>query len=1481
MSNLLDTLRSLRHPRGAGRPACVRVFRGTGAPKRGQGASAISYHASVCRPAFIVVFLIAACAWVAVHTAPAFAEHPFGSSFGEACAAAPCGPNQFSDPSGIAISNETGDVYVADKGNNRVEYFTSTGTFIAMFGKDVNKTKTLGGVATEAEKNVCEAAEVSVECQAGTPGIGPGQLKSPEGIAVDNSGSVSDPSNGDVYVANRGADEVQTVTEPASGNYQLSFENESTGEIPAGSSDGEVQAALEGLTKIGGGSVRVEVEGATKTVVFQGSLADTKAPQLAITPSGDTAIVTEGSHPFIDKFSSAGKYAGQLAAAQGGAPFAELKGVAVDPQGQLWVYQENKQIDAFSDAQPNVFLSGRGSQASSSADPGFAVNSEDDLYVAHGEEEEGEVEITKLNSKGEELQGGLGGFSGKTGVAVESSSNDVYIDSGESGTPAIQEFSPEGKEIESFGVEQLVDRGGRALAVSYASVSKADVYVVDSAESKVDIFPYHAPPVIVESESTAFLESASVELEAQIDPNGFKAPYHFEYGSAAGAYQVSLPVPDAHTTASPAGVGVSVLVKGLQPGTTYHYRVVAVNQEGEAVDGPDQTFTTTTPQGNGSEPNCPNEQLRTEQPFALALPDCRAYEIVSPEETGGQDATDSFFPASVRASICGKECEEREDPALTYAAKGSFGNPTGASNTDQFVSRRNATKERWETQAIDPLQNPEATENVSSFEATVFTPELETGIAATKAALPSTGAPGGEAAKLYMSDFATGSYQYLGSGLVPLGASTDLSHVVFGEHVSASGGGGYVSEWVDGRTLPVSVTNEGTTIEATVGTQFSGSLASTHEVWHAVSANGSRVYFSSPPASGGAAALYVRENAEQEQSPLTAHGEASGTGTLTAGSPEVTSLVTATAGAEGRAGGTVVHVGNAFSEFAVGEQVIGAYIQADTTITAIDPEDDGQLTLSKSITGNAEPPNDPSEGFQLSAIGPAPFAVGQRITGAGIPSGTTIIKAEEGKLTLSKPAAFSGSEVALEAAGECTEPADACTIEVSASQRFLRANPAGTQPARYWGASADGSRTFFTSNAELTEDAYTGEPSSEAPKAANLYEYDLATGKLNDLTGESLDSTGEGAAVQGVVQISEDGSYLYFVANGALAAGASEQQCREESEEEATGAVQKQSNLGCNLYVSHEGGAPVFIAKLEQGDESDWNAGSGPEGGPEINTAVVTADGSQLAFISERRLPTVNFPAGYDNQQATGGECEGKGHGGGGESEAGRCREVFLYDAGSGGAGSLVCASCDPTGARPVGPSSFASVLGDASAQYRPRNLLADGSLFFDSSDALVASASDGRRNVYEYEAGHVYAISNVAGGEESFFLDASPSGQDVFFGSANKLLPQDTSDNVVVWDARQDGGFPVPPAAPSCSNADSCKPPESSQPALFGLPASATFSGPGDATPAAPAVVKKVTKKAATCKKGDIKNKRGRCVKKPKKKSKAKRAGHNRRASR
>ena len=463
---------------------------------------------------------------------------------------------------------------------------------------------------------------------------------------------------------------------------------------------------------------------------------------------------------------------------------------------------------------------------------------------------------------------------------------------------------------------------------------------------------------------------------------------------------------------------------------------------------------------------------------------------------------------------------------------------------------------------------------------------------------------------------------------------------------------------------------------------------------------------------------------------------------------------------------------------------------------------------------------------------------------------------------------------------------------------------AGT--ASYRDASVDGSRVFFTSRVELTNHADTG----PEDHYANLYEYNVETGVLSDFTPESA----EGGRVLGLVtageNAGEENSYVYFVANGVLASNenankerAQPGSCKEEQGEKLTG------EHTCSLYVAHYSGGKwetEFVATLAggdisggavEGDESDWigfeGGGLDYDYGPAAHSARVTPDGTTLAFESERDLTN-----SYDNRQAAGGKC----------GSAGRCSEVYLFDAAT---GKLICASCDPDGSRPVGSARLSE--GFAGSSYIPRNLSQSGGrLFFETPNALVPHDSDGLVNVYEWERpatpeeaakgensctssspdfhvsneGCVFPISNVAGDYDSSFMDASASGNDVFVLTVDQLVPSDTDDRGDVYDVKVGGGFPVTVAPPVCTNADSCKPPLSPQPGVFGVPASATFSGPGNATPAVapPSPVKTVTKKTVKCRKGFVKKKvrkKDECVK-LKSKSRAKKSAHtNRRAGR
>ncbi len=366
------------------------------------------------------------------------------------------------------------------------------------------------------------------------------------------------------------------------------------------------------------------------------------------------------------------------------------------------------------------------------------------------------------------------------------------------------------------------------------------------------------------------------------------------------------------------------------------------------------------------------------------------------------------------------------------------------------------------------------------------------------------------------------------------------------------------------------------------------------------------------------------------------------------------------------------------------------------------------------------------------------------------------------------------------------------TLEVSASEATTP-DPNGPLPAEFRGASADTKYIFFTSCERLTDDstATTDVPGDCKPNDSlgigdDLYRYDLEAPAGHHLTDLTVDPTDpSGAQVQGVVGVSDDGSYVYFVANGVLDAGAQLNQP--------------------NLYLTHDG-QTTFIATLSPQDEARvWSNRYQSSLGIAGKTAYLTPDGTHLAFTSVEPI------TGYENLDA---------------EDGGRDSEVFLYDATS-AAGSLSCASCNPTGVRPSGRSELPS-SGFGGDAYHARVLSDDGSrLFFTTPDALVPQDINNATDVYEYAAGRASLISSGAG--DAGFVDASPNGNDVFFYTRARLVAQDTDDNLDVYDARVGGGIPSQNEAPAplCSG-DACRPPASGSPAEQ-TPGSGSFSGPGN----------------------------------------------------
>jgi hypothetical protein len=146
-----------------------------------------------------------------------------------------------------------------------------------------------------------------------------------------------------------------------------------------------------------------------------------------------------------------------------------------------------------------------------------------------------------------------------------------------------------------------------------------------------------APSIVGLSSSGVLADSAN--LHAVINPHGEDTSYHFEYGTTTD-YGSIAPIPDAVIPAGESDVGVTIHIDGLK-GVLYHFRVVASSVNGETISG-NQTF-------NFYPEPCPNETVR-QQTGSSHLPDCRAYEIASPEDGGNAELFPAFAPFSSRAT---------------------------------------------------------------------------------------------------------------------------------------------------------------------------------------------------------------------------------------------------------------------------------------------------------------------------------------------------------------------------------------------------------------------------------------------------------------------------------------------------------------------------------------------------------------------------------------------------------------------------------------------------------------------------------------------------------------------------------------------------------------------------------------------------------------------------------------------------------------
>ncbi len=279
----------------------------------------------------------------AAATSSSSAEEAGASAFLFAFGGSGSAAGQLNVARGVAVDQSSGDVYVVDQQNQRVEQFGPWGAFQRTFGEGVNAT---------THANVCVAGE---DCGAGSEGAGGGQFKLPQGIAVDNAAGSS--SKGDVYVVDFSNHRVEKFG-PA-GEFLLAF-----GKEVDASTLGDVCTAASGDVCQAG-------KAGTGTDEFEWAVGSFVAV-------GPTGTVYVGDEDRVQEFEPTGVYAGQIALPGAG----KITSLAVGSDGTLFVGSSGL-------AGVHVY-SGAGTQTAEIETNGDAVDAialgpADDLFVGESE----------------------------------------------------------------------------------------------------------------------------------------------------------------------------------------------------------------------------------------------------------------------------------------------------------------------------------------------------------------------------------------------------------------------------------------------------------------------------------------------------------------------------------------------------------------------------------------------------------------------------------------------------------------------------------------------------------------------------------------------------------------------------------------------------------------------------------------------------------------------------------------------------------------------------------------------------------------------------------------------------------------------------------------------------------------------------------------------------------------------------------------
>jgi hypothetical protein len=1280
------------------------------------------------------------------------------------------GDGSLDDPQSVAVDGDTGNVYVSDRDNRRVNAYDASGDFLFSVGRDVAEPD--GGTAVE----VCGAAEA---CRKGDAGSGPGEVgstgegESEEGaLGIAVSQPDGNAATGTVFLADSQNRRVNTYaldgSSPASFGSSAIFGAvqprkiavDSRGIVYASNSSGGAEVERYDTDNANGGGVGFLApippsKDEVQTITFTSGVASGDAFTLTCPNGAETGVIKKGFQAaffaeaiqkVLDSSCGAGNtkvftpgpdpvskaiivFLGDYAATDVPATVC----TTMLSEGTCSVTAESNGLSAALLPANNPQLPGHEATATSglTVDPDSdgAGPDADALYVLRKPDEDNPVvqQIGPANAPGlsaapgaaEDIHGAGAGFSFRVqGLGLDASSGNLYVTSAFPSrisvlntlasipTPSLTIDSVNVKTDTTATFSGAVDAKGALVSCKFQYSTDPDFagstdvavpgcaslsvnagfqpisqkaaglipnthYFVRLAVSRPFIpgstvttlpkaFDTDAPPPAISEVGAVQVSDTSARMVGTIDPKNSATGYVFEYGKtpSLGSATVPLNIGGGHTP-----IVVSQVVGGLSPDADYYFRLVATNLAGTASSASKTLHTRADPPPPVNPGNCANETLRQEQ-SSTYLPDCRAYEMVSPPDKN-QGGVASKPVGNLNAGF------SRDGNSAGFCTTAVFGEPASQMTFTcaPYISRRNPSG--WSTvSALPPYCQVDVDSGTTS------------------------------------------------SGGVFLSPNFDLAAIL----------------------LPESESCQITPLDP------AAPLGSRHFY---------REDFTTDPPSFN---LITPEPLEGQSSRFEGSDDD-------------------------------------FSHILYSST---ANQTPDTSSTALKLYDyhDGALTLvSRDTNGNpfgaasALPTNEPAH---LQALGPLPGAV-----------------SDDGRRIYFQNQYEGGTGGCQSAACHLyMREGDATTYEVSASECTASCG-SDTSGETMRGATPAGGIAFFSSADKLTDGA--------APTGQKLYRWDEngAPGhKLLDVTPDNEPADGAAPSFGELLGISDDGNTAYFVNSGQLVAGEPVGRLFEPK-----GSLTGEEKL---YRWSWNGGSPTltylgpFDERFTDGFYSTLAAM------PNVSQywTQVTPDGRYLAVMTELAYDPVADKDEdadiYRWDEEGGWTCVS-------------CQQPGVPSAGS---VNTVRVLLDPNFNTIQKADPVAAISDDGKRIFfdTPDALVPEDTNVCTGGEGNFPNNYP-CKDVYEWNDGTVSLVSSGAGSEASFLVGATHSGDSVFFETRDRLVGRDTDNGIDVYVARTDGGFPEPAPQPPICEGEACRSAGTAAPAGAGA-GTAVFEGPGNPQP-------------------------------------------------